>query len=105
MVVGIDAGPSSTQAVELAFEIASVEGLLWTSYSAGRRSTPTTTGTLRRTPGDPHRAPPRAERVGRGLSEKYPDVHVTHLTPDHSPVQALVEQPNNASLMVFGPGA
>ena len=103
VVVGIDAGPSSTSAMELAFQIASVDRLPldvvfgWPSVDTYDDWHPY----------DQHLETHAEHRLAlsesvAGLSEKYPDVHVTRLTPDLSPVQALVEQSNGASHVLVG---
>jgi nucleotide-binding universal stress UspA family protein len=103
VVVGVDAGPSSTRAVELAFQIASTEGrpldvvFGWPSVDTYDDWHPY----------DQHLETPAEHRLAlsesvAGFSEKYPDVHVTQLTPELPPVQALVEQSKSASLVVVG---
>ncbi len=103
VVVGVDAGPSSTTALELAFDLASVDHRQldvvhsWSTddtfidrYSYEQRLEHLET---------------HERALGEalaGYAEKYPDVTVVRHLPDNGPAQSLVALSSGASVVVVG---
>ena len=103
VVVGVDAGPSSTAALELAFELASVDH---------RRLDVVHSWSTDDTFIDRFSYEQRLEHLESheralgealaGYAEKYPDVTVVRHLPDNGPVHSLVRLSSGASVVVVG---
>jgi nucleotide-binding universal stress UspA family protein len=103
VVVGVDAGPSSTAALELAFELASVDH---------RRLDVVHSWSTDDTFIDRFSYEQRLEHLESheralgealaGYAEKYPDVTVVRHLPDNGPAHSLVRLSSGASVVVVG---
>ena len=103
VVVGVDAGPSSTAALEMAFELASVDH---------RRLDVVHSWSTDDTFIDRYSYEQRLEHLEAheralgealaGYAEKYPDVTVVRHLPDNGPVHSLVSLSSGASVVVVG---
>ncbi len=103
VVVGTDGGPASTAAVELAFELASMEGRsldVVHSWSAYETFVDATDHVQRVALMGEHER--MVSESLAGYAEKYPDVPVTRRLPNGGAVQTLVDMSIDAFAVVVG---
>lgn len=101
VVVGVDGSPESEQAIEFAYQEASVRGRTLRAVYAWR---PDLLATMQWRPEQP--APEAAQRwlaeAIAGWQEKYPDVRSVHAVTRGHPVDALVLESMGAEMLVVG---
>ena len=103
VVVGVEAGATSQDALELAFDLASTERRplrvvhSWSDVDLYVDRSSLEQQTAR---ADSHQRL-LAEALA-GFAEKYPDVAVTRHIPDSSPIQSLVAMSRDAAMVVVG---
>jgi nucleotide-binding universal stress UspA family protein len=101
VVVGVDGSPESEQAIDFAYQEASVRGRTLRAIYAWR---PDLLATMQWRPEQP--APEAAQRwlaeAIAGWQEKYPDVRSVHAVIREHPVDALVLESMGAEMLVVG---
>jgi nucleotide-binding universal stress UspA family protein len=103
VVAGLDSGRTSAAALDMAFELASTEGLpldVVHSWAEVDLFVDRLSQDQRLEHADAHER--LVAELVAGYAEKYPDVTVTSHTPDGNPVQVLLDMSHRASVVVVG---